>query len=43
MIQNQQEKDKDKIGLGTYDQEKYQDLKRQRNSDVCWIDESISI
>ena len=33
------EKERAKIGLGTYAQEKYQDLKRQRNSDVCWIDE----
>ena len=38
-VKSTNEKQRAKIGLGTYAQEKYQDLKRQRNSDVCWIDE----
>ena len=32
-------KEKARTGLGTYSEDKHQDLKKQRNSDVCWIDE----
>ena len=38
-VKSTKEKQRAKIGSGTYAKEKYQDLKRQRNSEVCWIDE----
>jgi len=38
-VKSTREKERAKIGLGTYAKEKYQDIVNQRNSDVNWIDE----
>ena len=38
-VKSTSEKERAKIGLGTYAKEKYQDLVKQRNSDVSWIGE----